>query len=167
VIAIIGILMGMLIPAVQWVRESSRRSTCSSQLRQIGIALDMYMERKGNRAEYPRAADFPDPTITTLPSIAKVLASYIEDSQPVFGCPDDLEYFDTLGISYEYRGSFLGGHTRQALFSGTKNPGVKGSANQTQTRTYVMYDFKSVHGSPGQAGARNYLYADGHVDSDF
>jgi prepilin-type N-terminal cleavage/methylation domain-containing protein len=47
VIAIIGILIAMLLPAVSVVREAARRTTCSNNIRQLGLGLLNYESARG------------------------------------------------------------------------------------------------------------------------
>ena len=47
IIAIIGVLIALLLPAIQAARESARRGSCASNLRQIGLAMQTFENSRG------------------------------------------------------------------------------------------------------------------------
>jgi prepilin-type N-terminal cleavage/methylation domain-containing protein len=65
VIAIIGILVALLLPAIQAAREAGRRADCINKLHQLGIALHNY---EGSHKRFPPGIIGYDPTKNNIPS---------------------------------------------------------------------------------------------------
>ncbi len=68
VIAIIGVLVALLLPAVQAAREAGRRVACQNNIRQVALAVGNYNSAKGG---FPRSGDIGPPTDITFSGLSQ------------------------------------------------------------------------------------------------
>lgn len=151
VIAIIGILIGLLLPAVQRVRESGRNVECLNNLRQMGIALQNYSGSRG-RVPPARAADgYLTWTVLLLPYVEgdnlyrgfdvqlpyhDQDANLVQSSVPIYFCPSRRSPGE-ISVSESF-GSPVGSVGDYAGNAGSEKYFVPGGA--TYTGEWSLFD---------------------------
>jgi len=160
VIGILGLLMGITLPALHMAKKAGKRANCISNLKQIGLSIQIYGE--GNNNFFPLNC-----TSQVLANPARMPLSSalgLDKQKELFKCLDENEnLYATEGSSYVWNWTQieLPGHKRLDMkeydtipFGGMVPP----------DRFAIFMDAGSYHGKAGSANAFNVLYASGRVD---
>ncbi len=179
VIAIIAVLSAILLPVFWTVRGKARQAACSSNLHQIGKAVQMYMQDYDGR--FPRAVDPSDKAspiiwsgfpafqseIPRLPMVQDVLRPYTS-LNAIFSCPADTGFdaddftgrpldarptsYEKFGTSYYYRTEV------------TAIDALEGSLSNPTAVNLIFEGAGAWHGTLLPRQRRyNVLFVDGHV----
>jgi prepilin-type processing-associated H-X9-DG protein/prepilin-type N-terminal cleavage/methylation domain-containing protein len=187
VTAIIGLLVALLLPAIQSARASARRTQCISNMKQLGLGIHNFANTRGGRFPFNSHAG-------TTKSWVFTVAPFIESVDSIRICPDDPQAEARLnsappGTTYIIN-NFIGTSKANAPFNNYRKL-------KETTRTIVLFegaDKRAVATTNEHAhcsswyspaniaanlvwtkvtdeiqpnrhgGTANYLYADGHVD---
>ena len=185
VIAIIAILAAILFPVFARARENARRSSCTSNMKQIGLGLMQYTQDYDER--YPSLGHY----IGSISSANEVywpdaIQPYVKSTQ-LFSCPSNTQTntFPNSTIETDYGANALGTGSQpwngtadqigDGIFSGYTAGGVSLADvnNPAQTLAVVearsdkIINFDQPFGQlfAGHLSTSNYLFADGHVKS--
>ena len=152
VIAIIGILIGMLLPAVQQVREAARRTTCANNMRQIGLALFNYESAfkqfpsagQAKRGTWPGGSAGDNVFFTDRGELERLGDASHSVQTYILPYIEQNNVFELMNMRYRYD------------FAGSEAP-TNQSASQNNISIYVC---PSTAGRNGDVDAEGYGYTD-------
>ena len=147
VIAVIAVLAGLIFPAFSSARARARRTVCASNLRQIGVALELYSS--GNNGRLPWCEGTPATGLTA--TLRGTLTAFDAGLDAVFRCPaDDRPEAGKAGDSGSYEwntmvnGFPLDPEKLKEIIPGYEMP--------------ILADRDNFHGRSGSETAKNLLY---------
>ena len=154
VIAVIAVLAALVLPVLSRSQEQGRGAACLSNLRQVGLAVQMYVSENDNTM--PRIYDVPKgpPSLQSSNAIGLVLTNQL-GAQAILRCPSDRQrWFEETGSSYSWN-EFLNLQNAEHL--------NVGGVLRGDSKIPLVYDRDKFHAARGAGRERNWLYADGHI----
>jgi prepilin-type N-terminal cleavage/methylation domain-containing protein/prepilin-type processing-associated H-X9-DG protein len=154
VIAIIGLLAGLLLPVLSRAKEQGRATACLSNLRQAGVALQLYVDENNNRMPVLYDALLSTNPVPRTNTIDVVLSNHL-GSVKVLRCPSDKQdLFGQTGSSYAWNALINGQDADHlSILSLPFNP----------HQIPLLFDKEKFHEARGAGKEMNFLYADGHI----
>ncbi|MCP5003445.1 MAG: type II secretion system protein [Planctomycetes bacterium] len=168
VVAIIGILAAILLPALSKARESSRKTQCTSNLKQIGLGLIMYANE--NDENFPTGTD-------PMTDLNLLYPDYIAERK-VFRCPSDNlvtvtsvatitagSKFNKDECSYGYDPSHTMADDPGTAIASDRPSNTGGNLPDAALNSPNHGGTTQAYNNPDVGGAgQNVLYIDGHVE---
>jgi prepilin-type N-terminal cleavage/methylation domain-containing protein/prepilin-type processing-associated H-X9-DG protein len=154
VIAIVGILAGLLLPVLGRAKAQGRGTACLSNLRQLGVALQLYVEENDNRMPVLYDAPLPPASGPRTNTLDLVLTNHLGSAETL-RCPaDKQQLFEQTGSSYAWN-TLVNGQPadRFSLL------GLPFDPHQIP----LIFDKEKFHAGRGAGKELNFLYADGHI----
>lgn len=188
VIAIIGTLVALLLPAIQSARQSAFKASCSNRMRQIGLAMTFYCDANDGKFPQNSHAGAGKSWIYTL-------APYLEEMDVVRICPLDPQGDQRLAnkqTSYVISGYITSASRPESVlemrklksltrtitvFEGSNQRSVSNlesehthpwnwfSAANISAGTVWTEARKEIEPTQHMGNSANYLYADAHVEA--
>ncbi|HEX8313062.1 MAG TPA: type II secretion system protein [Chthoniobacteraceae bacterium] len=153
VVSIIGVLAAISVPAYQRITASGRATKCVANLRQLGVALSVYLSE--NNMTMPELKAGRESIDDEVPVIDNTLNRYVQDPA-VFACPADQDgYALKSGTSYFWNSAL----NNQALASLNFLNLIS-----DHSRIPLLSDKNPFH--PYSETKVNVLYADGHATKE-
>jgi prepilin-type N-terminal cleavage/methylation domain-containing protein len=167
VIAIIGILVALLLPAIQAAREAARRTSCSNNLRQLGLALQNHHDSMGRfpvsnffgESKKPKLAYFWGELPQLLPYLEETSLHDFVDFTKIPNDPRNLTAIKTPLAVLTCPSSPYG---RELGYQETYNTSSKEQTAETSYATSIG-DYRNATGTKGPGAPAAYEFGNGHI----